>query len=191
LWADPGSVFGAPITVAMATSACGGISSGIVRKARRVYFSGGTGVGLLRKQDFWAGLLFIAFGASALWIGSGYKVGTLQRMGPGYFPVLLGTILCGLGLVIAFRGAAASTTTLSRGALRPFLVLIAIVAFAVLLPKGGLVLASLALVVISSLAGHEFRPKEVVITAAVLIVFSVVAFAWGLGLRFTIWPQWS
>lgn len=112
-------------------------------------------------------------------------------MGPGYFPVLLGTILCGLGLVIAFRGAAASTTTLSRGALRPFLVLIAIVAFAVLLPKGGLVLASLALVVISSLAGHEFRPKEVVITAAVLIVFSVVAFAWGLGLRFTIWPQWS
>jgi Tripartite tricarboxylate transporter TctB family len=146
---------------------------------------------LPRSQDFWAGLLFIAFGAVALWIGQDYTFGTARRMGPGYFPSLLGGILCVLGLIIAGRGLVRGGAEVPRGAVRPFLILVGILAFALLLQPGGLVLATLALIVISSAGGSEFKLKEVLITSAVLIVTAVVVFAWGLGLQFSIWPHWG
>jgi putative tricarboxylic transport membrane protein len=146
---------------------------------------------LPRSQDFWAGLLFMAFGGLALVIGSEYSLGTPRRMGPGYFPAILGLILCVLGLIIAARGLRREGETVPRGALRPFLVLIAVLAFGLLLQPLGLVLATLALVVVSSAGGAGFRLKEVLITAAFLIVMAVVVFAWGLGLQFSIWPSWG
>jgi hypothetical protein len=146
---------------------------------------------LPRSQDFWAGLLFIAFGALALWIGQDYAFGTSRRMGPGYFPSVLGGILCVLGLIIAARGAIRGGAPVPRGALRPFLVLVGILVFALMLQPLGLVLSTLALIVVSSAGGNEFKWKEVLITSAVLIVMGVVVFAWGLGLQFPIWPQWG
>src|SRR5690348_3233956 len=139
---------------------------------------------LPRSQDFWAGLLFVAFGAAALWIGQDYNFGTSRRMGPGYFPSLLGGILCVLGLIIAVRGAVRGGHPVPRGAVRPFLILVGILAFALLLQPAGLVLATLALIVISSAGGSEFKWKEVLVTSAVLIAMGVVVFAWGLGLQF-------
>lgn len=146
---------------------------------------------LPRSQDFWAGLLFIGFGAVALWVGQDYTFGTARRMGPGYFPSVLGLILCGLGLIIAARGLVAEGATVPRGALRPFLVLLAVIAFGLLLQPAGLVLSALALIVISSLGGREFNPREAAVASAVLIFLSVVVFVWGLGLQFSIWPQWG
>jgi hypothetical protein len=146
---------------------------------------------LPRSQDFWAGLLFIAFGAVALWIGQDYAFGTSRRMGPGYFPSLLGGLLCVLGLIIAARGALRGGQPVPRGAIRPFLILVGILAFALLLQPAGLVLSTLVLIVVSSAGGSEFKWKEVLITSAVLIVMGVVVFAWGLGLQFPVWPQWG
>jgi hypothetical protein len=141
-----------------------------------------------RSKDFWAGMTFILLGGLALWIGQDYAVGTARRMGPGYFPALLGWILCILGAIVAVRGLAVEGETVPRGALRPFLVLVGVIAFALLLQSAGLVVATLALIVIGSLGGREFRLLEVAALALALILLAIVVFVWGLGLQFTVWP---
>jgi hypothetical protein len=55
-------------------------------------------------RDFYAGLLFVAFGVVALVMAQSYSIGTAARMGPGYFPRLLGILLIGLGAVQAIVG---------------------------------------------------------------------------------------
>ncbi len=56
------------------------------------------------RRTFFAGLLFVAFGIAAIAIGSGYPLGTAARMGPGYFPRILGILLITFGAAIAARG---------------------------------------------------------------------------------------
>ena len=55
-------------------------------------------------KDFWAGLLFVALGVLAITVGSRYNLGTAARMGPGYFPRILGMLLVVLGVIITLRG---------------------------------------------------------------------------------------
>jgi hypothetical protein len=52
----------------------------------------------------------------------------------------------------------------------------------------GLVLATLALVVVSSLGGWEFRLREVTILAFVLTGVAVALFVYSLGLPLSVWP---
>ena len=42
-------------------------------------------------KDFFAGLVFLGFGAGAIVIARGYPMGNAMRMGPGYFPAWKGT----------------------------------------------------------------------------------------------------
>ena len=55
------------------------------------------------QKDFWAGVLYIAFGGTAILIALDYPLGTANRMGPGYFPRGLGFLLIGLGLILLLR----------------------------------------------------------------------------------------
>jgi hypothetical protein len=54
-------------------------------------------------KDFWAGLMFIAFGLAFMWVSGNYAMGTSVRMGPAYFPTVLGGLLAVLGAVVLFR----------------------------------------------------------------------------------------
>jgi hypothetical protein len=54
-------------------------------------------------KDFWAGLMFVAFGLAFLVVAQNYSIGTAVRMGPAYFPTVLGGMLAVLGGVILFR----------------------------------------------------------------------------------------
>jgi hypothetical protein len=143
-----------------------------------------------RSKDAWAGILFLAFGVLSLYVARNYAMGSAVRMGPGYFPTALGYLLCLLGAVIGIRGLGASDDPIDRGALRPFLVLVAILAFAVALDPLGLVASIILLIGISALAGHEFHWLETIVLTLVLLVVSIVVFVWGLGLQFKVWP-WS
>jgi hypothetical protein len=145
-------------------------------------------VRLPRAKDFYAGLIFIAFGVIALLIGKDYTMGNATRMGPGYFPRMLGLSLCFLGAVISARGLIAAEGPVDRTALKPFLVILAIVAFAMALQPLGLVVAIVLLIVISAMAGHEFRWGETLVLAIALAAMSLVVFVWGLGLQFKVWP---
>jgi putative tricarboxylic transport membrane protein len=115
-------------------------------------------------------------------------MGTAFRMGPGYFPSVLGGVLTVLGVIVAARAlwTAGGPVTLPR--LRPLvLVLASVVAFAVLVQSAGLVVATVALVLVSALGGSEFRWGEVVVLAVVLAGLAIVVFVYGLGLPIPLW----
>lgn len=140
-------------------------------------------------RDFYAGLVFISFGVLAVAGSRNYPLGTAARMGPGYFPYLIGWILTLLGLVIGVRALWLSGEPIKKWAWRPLLMVLgSVFAFAFLVNTLGLVLAILALVVISCLGGGEFRTLEVGILFLLLAALSVGLFVWGLGLPFALWP---
>ena len=141
-------------------------------------------------QDFWAGVLFVFFGGVAIWIAQDYPFGSARRMGPGYFPIFLGSILCLLGMALVLRGLVRGTEVLQRSELRPFLALIAIVTFALLVKPAGILVATALLVFVASLAGREFRIVEVLISTVMLAAFAAVVFVWGLGVQLPLLPGW-
>ena len=140
-------------------------------------------------KDFFAGLMFIAFGVAALAIGNGYALGTAARMGPGYFPRILGIFLVVIGAVVALRSLKLRGTRIEFGPLKPMaIVLGSEVLFGLLRPHIGLVLAGVMLIVVSSAGSSEFRWKEASISGIILSVGAVLVFIWGLGLQFSVWP---
>ena len=142
-------------------------------------------------KDFWAGLMFIAFGAFAL-IGAqmNYQMGSAVRMGPGYFPTVLGGILAVLGAFILVESLAVDGPKVARLYFRPLLFICAAnLAFAYMMKPLGLVVSLVALVFISAYGGHEFKFKEVAILTVVMIVMSVLVFVKALTLPFPIWPD--
>ena len=140
-------------------------------------------------KDFWAGALFIAFGTAAITIGGSYPVGTAARMGPGYFPRVLGLILVVLGLILAVRALKLTGAPLAMRNVKPLLIVLgSVLVFGLTATRLGIVAATVLLIVISSTADREFRWKEALISSAVLAALTVAAFIWGLGVQLPVWP---
>lgn len=136
-------------------------------------------------RDFWAGIMFAATGAGAMWIAREYPVGSTRSMGPGYFPVALGGLLVVLGIVVMLRSIRSDEKLEPGWSARALIMLpLSVAAFGILMGKAGFVPALGALVILSAAAGSEFRVKEVVLLAASLIGVSVALFVWGLGLPY-------
>lgn len=157
-------------------------------------------MGFKSQRDFFAGLMFTLVGL-AFAIGSrNYSIGDGARMGPGYFPQLLGYILAGLGALIifnSFKSKAGDGDPIGKFAWKPLgFVLGANLLFGVLLgglpsigiPAMGLMVAIYGLVVVSSMAGEEFKLKPVLLLATVLAIGSYLAFVVLLKLQFPVWP---
>ena len=142
-------------------------------------------------RDFWAGVMFIAFGAFAVIVAQmNYQMGTAVRMGPGYFPTVLGGILAVLGVMVLVESMAIEGEKVARFYFRPLLFIVAAnLAFAYLLKPLGLVLSIVALVFISAFGGHEYKFREVAILTVVMMVISVGVFVKALSLPFPIWPD--
>jgi hypothetical protein len=141
-------------------------------------------------KNFWAGLMFIAFGLFAM-VGAmiNYQLGTAVRMGPGYFPAVLGGILVALGLLVLAESVVVEGAKVPSFHFRPLLLIsVGLVLYGYLLKYAGLVAVTALLVFISAAGGHEFKWKEAAILSVVLIVFSVLVFVKGLTLPFPIWP---
>lgn len=142
-------------------------------------------------KDFWSGAMFFAAGIAFVGLAQDYAIGTAQRMGPGYFPTLLGGLLAVLGLVIAIQGL---TRGAPDGAVERFhfgplaIVLGAVVLFGLLLRPLGLVVALLVLIGASAYASHEFRLREVVPLALFMVLLVLAVFVWGLGMVIPVWP---
>ena len=152
------------------------------------------------QKDFFSGLMFVVVGIAFGWGATTYNVGQGARMGPGYFPLMLGILLGVLGLAIVFESLVVETEDgepIGSIAWRPMGFIIgANVMFGILLgglpklgiPAMGLMAAIVALVFIASFAGDKFYPKEVAILSIILAVFSYCAFVWLLKLQFPVWP---
>jgi Tripartite tricarboxylate transporter TctB family len=113
----------------------------------------------------------------------------MHRMGPALFPIIIGTLLAGLGLIIAGRAFVIEGPPVPRFFARPILVsLLAMVLFGIALQWLGLIAAIAALVFVGSLASRESRILPTAALAAALIVFSVGIFVFVLGLPIPLWP---
>jgi len=141
------------------------------------------------RKDFLAGLLFIAFGIAALVIGSNYTLGAAARMGPGYFPRILGGLLVVLGLALALRALRLNGPPLPRWYWKPVVIVLGSVAlFGMILNYLGMVVSTVLLIVAASSASHEFRFREALISGIALAILAVVVFVKGLKLLLPIWP---
>lgn len=150
------------------------------------------------KQDFWSGILFIAAGAFFIYFAQEHDMGTASRMGPAYFPTVLGGLLSALGALVALRGLLPITSTASAesGDVEPvqwrvlLLVLGSVLVFSLLLPFCGLMAALAAMIIIAALADPSSRFKEVLVLIVVLDVLAYVIFVWGIGMHVAVWPEW-
>ena len=144
--------------------------------------------GLLQNRDLLAGLLFIAIGSGGFLIALSYPFGTIDRMGPGYFPRVLGTILIAFGLVTAAKGLRSGAKVDGPWGWFPLSMLAAsLVAFGWLMERTGLIPALIVLIVTSAWAGKEFRWGEVAVLTAVMCLMAVAIFIWGLGLPYPLY----
>ncbi len=143
------------------------------------------------QEDFWAGLMFVGFGILAIVVARNYPMGSALRMGPGYFPTWLGGIMVVIGAIMTGRAYRIEGEAIGRWGWRALLWLSAAFAgFGLLIEKAGFVLALLALIISSSLAGRDTRPIELVVLIVVLIAGSVALFIYGLELPYLLFP-WS
>jgi len=140
-------------------------------------------------KDLVAGLMFIAVGILAIVISSNYTLGTAARMGPGYFPRILGILVIVLGAIIALRSLRVAGPPLPGWKWRPVLVVLgSVITFGLVVNSLGLVVSTILLILMSSAASTEFRPKEAAISGVLLAALAVGVFVIGLKLQIGIWP---
>jgi hypothetical protein len=142
-------------------------------------------------KDFYTGVLFILFGAAFTWGATKYNMGTAAKMGPGYFPFILGGLLIALGVIVFTRSLVSPSddSHVGRFAVKSAVLMFgSIAAFALVLRTLGLVVAIFAIILISSLASSESRFKETLISAVVLCLASLAMFVYGLNLQIPVWP---
>jgi Tripartite tricarboxylate transporter TctB family len=152
------------------------------------------------QKDFFSGLMFTVIGAAFAWGATTYSVGEGARMGPGYFPLMLGILLAILGAAIMFTALVVETPDgdkIGAWAWKPLSFIIgANLLFGILLgglpsiklPAMGLIAGIYGLTIVASLAGERFKLKEVLILATILAIGSYLAFVMLLKLQFPVWP---
>ncbi|HET7835633.1 MAG TPA: tripartite tricarboxylate transporter TctB family protein [Variovorax sp.] len=152
------------------------------------------------QADFYSGIMFAAIGAAFAVGATTYNIGDGARMGPGYFPLMLGILLALLGAAVMFQSLVVETIDgdpIGKWAWKPlFFVIAANLAFGVLLgglpsigvPAMGMIIAIYALTIISSLAGEHFKLRDVLVLSTILAAGSYVAFIWALKLQIQVWP---
>lgn len=152
------------------------------------------------QKDFFSGVMFMGLGVAFAWGATTYNIGTGARMGPGYFPLMLGVLLALIGAAITFTSLVVEAEgggKIGKIAWKPlFFVIAANVVFGILLagipafkiPAMGLIVAIYALVFIASMGEAGWKFKTTLILATVLAIGSYLAFVLALKLQFPVWP---
>jgi predicted MFS family arabinose efflux permease len=145
---------------------------------------------LLKKKDFWAGMMFIGFGAAAMFIARDYRFGSAMRMGPGFFPTLLGGILIAFGVCIMASGLRSNDRMKERLSIRTLVLLpLSLILFGLLMQWAGFIPALVVLVFVSAASGREFRFLEVLILTGILVAAATALFIWGLELPYPLFKR--
>lgn len=153
------------------------------------------------QKDFFSGLMFMGVGVAFAWGATTYNVGEGARMGPGYFPLMLGVLMAILGAVITFKALVVEVEggdKIGKWAWKPLVfIILANLVFGILLaglpsikfPAFGMIAAIYALTFIASMAEPGWKVKNTLILATVLAVGSYIAFVIVLKLQFPVWPS--
>ncbi|MBN9090913.1 MAG: tripartite tricarboxylate transporter TctB family protein [Reyranella sp.] len=141
----------------------------------------------LLSKDFLSGVMFIAFGLTALWFGRHLAMGTTVRMGPGYVPHMLAYIMMALGGIIVVVALLTPGEITEAPKWKPItMVTIGIVCFALLFESAGLIPALIVLILIASLGGDEFKLTEVLLNMVVLAILCIIVFKVGLSMNISV-----
>ncbi|WP_020202532.1 MULTISPECIES: tripartite tricarboxylate transporter TctB family protein [Cupriavidus] len=145
------------------------------------------------KKDYYGGALMTLVGLASVTAGLQYRTGTLAHMGPGFFPVAVGTLLALVGVMIALsaRGEKAAAAPVpghdhSHGLpdLRGCVcIVLGVLAFLLLGKYGGLIPATFAIVFISALGDRSNTIKQAIVLALAMCVIAAVVFWWALQLQ--------
>ena len=139
----------------------------------------------LDSKDFWGGAMLIVTGVVAVVMARNYTFGTALRMGPGYFPSVLGGLLILFGLYLVVAGLRSGEKIEGSWSLRALIILpLSLVLFGVLIDRAGFVPALLVLIFGSAAGGTEFKPIEVLLFSVFLTALCVALFVWALGLPY-------
>jgi putative tricarboxylic transport membrane protein len=142
-------------------------------------------------QDFWSGVIFIFFGLAAVIIGRDYSMGTAARMGPAYFPTILGGLLATIGAVSVVRSMFMKGEPIGKIAIRDVsIVTLSVILFGVLVRPAGLFISVIVLVMVSGFASSKFKVMRLLAVAIGLAIFSVLVFVKGLGLPMPMFGPW-
>ncbi|MGZ8197368.1 MAG: tripartite tricarboxylate transporter TctB family protein [Burkholderiales bacterium] len=140
---------------------------------------------LMNDKRFLSGLMFLGIGAVAIYMAQDYPMGSALRMGPGYFPIVLGAIMALFGIYELILGVMKPDPVKGNWSPRALVVLpVSAVIFGVLMERAGFVLALIVLIFVAAASSREFKFIEVVISAVVLTAASVGLFIYGLGLPY-------
>ncbi len=138
-------------------------------------------------KDVIGGCLMFLLGLYAMIQGTAYNVGSLTRMGPGFFPVSLGVIMasCGIVLIVMAKLSAPRETKSHPLEWKAWACILgSIVAFIVLGQYGGLVPATFAVVFISALGDRQNTLKGIVLLSLAMVAIAIVVFWWALKMQF-------
>jgi putative tricarboxylic transport membrane protein len=142
-------------------------------------------VEIRNNRDVWAGAMLIGTGAVSVIVARNYPFGTSLRMGPGYFPSVLGGLLVLFGVYLIASGLRSNEKIAGNWSLRALVVVpLSLVLFGLLMEYAGFVPALMVLIVGSAAAGSEFKLTEVLLLAIGLTAFAVALFIYGLGLPY-------
>ncbi|WP_151636819.1 tripartite tricarboxylate transporter TctB family protein [Noviherbaspirillum aerium] len=142
-------------------------------------------------KDFWSGAIFIGFGLTAVFIGRDYSMGTAGRMGPAYFPTILGSLLALIGAIAVVRSMLTQGEGIARFTLKGLaLVLGATILFGVLVRGAGLPIAIILMVMMSGLASIKFKVAPFLMVAVGMAIFCTLVFVKALGLPMPILGFW-
>ena len=142
-------------------------------------------------KDFFAGLIYVGVGLGAIYIGRELPMGTALKMGPAYFPAVLGWLLAFIGVLSLARSFLRKGGAMSKFAWRPLLLITgATLVFGLLVRGAGLVVALPLFVVMTAFASTKFRWMPTLVLAAAATVFCSLVFVKGLGVPLPLLGKW-
>lgn len=137
----------------------------------------------LKNRDVLSGLVFIAIGVFvAVKAYNEYTLGTLARMGPGYFPMLIGVVLALIGVVVValalnVKGLEIKPTFGLRAVVS---ILLSALVFGLLIERVGLIPSALALTLIAAAAEKRYVFSRTLALGCCLGVLTWLIFIFGL-----------
>jgi uncharacterized membrane protein YhaH (DUF805 family) len=147
---------------------------------------------IVRRKDFWTGVIYIAVGLCAFVMARNYALGSAARMGPGYFPTVVALLLVLVGAAIVARSFLRDGAVIGRIAWKPMLLVLgSITAFAFFINRTGLIAAAAILVLGCAAASERFRLGVMpLLGLAALIAFCVGLFVIGMGIPMPLVGPW-
>jgi hypothetical protein len=142
-------------------------------------------------KNFWIGIIFIFFGLAAVYFGWEHNMGTAGRMGPAYFPTVLGSMLALVGLAGVIRSFIGHGESIGKFHIRSLVIILAaVLLFGVLVRNAGLAVAAFVLIMLSAYASPKFRLGSTLLLAVGLSLFAIVLFVKLLGLPMPVIGPW-